>query len=181
MTRYGWPLLQGIRLSGEKIIQAIHTHIGCVYIWVCVLSFVRQRQTTHNLSLRCKAFYRIQSSFELGLWSYSELKWLRFGSDNPSHYVCRSVGVCVFKHAKQKRTENRERQVWLCCCTTVCESIHDHNAERENAIRGHRLTVWLQRLNAHIYAETSSKLQWCRGLLFSTVKHQTLDYSGKHL
>ncbi len=124
-----------IRLSGEKIIRAIHTHKGsvclfwCVCVCVCILR-QRQKGETYHLRGPCKAFTGCRA-FELGFWCYSELKWLVwFWSNDTALSVFVHVCVCVPKHMEKRRKESRERQVRLCCCATVSKSIYDHNTDR---------------------------------------------------
>ncbi len=163
MKRQLWPGMashycrasDSIRLSGENITRAIHTHIGsvclcvCLCVCMCVCAFVRQRQTeeTHNLRLHRKAFIE-SAAFELGLWSYSELKWhVWSGSNDPALCVCVCVPARACMQAYETEAERKPRERSQTVLLYNCRQINTWPQHwRENPIRGQRLEVRLRRL-----------------------------------
>ena len=149
MKRQQWPGMasrycrasDSIRLSREKITQAIHTHIGseCVSIWVCVHALVRQRQSdeTHHLFLHCKAFIWAWVVMLFGV----KITCLIRGKCSVRMCMCVCVCVCVCVSRKKIQRE-RSQTMLLYNCQWINKWPQHWQA---NPIRGQRLEVRLQR------------------------------------
>lgn len=124
--------------------------------------------------------YIVKVLFELGLWSYSELKWLEWSvSNDPALCVC----VCVCEHTYDREAERKPRKISQTVLLYNCRQINTWPQHwQENPIRGQTAGGLASTLtvNTHVYTEMYGNPLWCH-VSSSPLSEQTLYYSRKYL